>query len=403
LSATDPDASTLSWLAFSEHERRRALEVIDLFRERGTLDELGIGAVRDGFADLLFPGTSTIQTRARYFLFVPWMYRDLEARRRGAGVAQRARKAEIQLIEALRGSEDSAGTIGAYAGATLQRLPSSVYWQGLSIWGIRRFPGPQATYHRWLEAPAGKSPAQLDDEGQPLGATGGGWHPGLPEPPPDFPNEASFRLTSEESAYLVDRLAISAPNTMLALLAQEADPEDTCDWLWEHPLLEAMPASVRESARHAQRFSLVIHGAALLYNHLLARKAGRTEAAEEYADDLQQWSDELVAEQGALAVWDRHDFWHFAYSGNPRITPAARRFIDSWLDLALSGRAGSVADDPDAQRLVEQRERRLKGGQSRFHNDRALEMWSGSSGADRLRFRWPVVQTLVTDLRAAAV
>ena len=71
-------SSTLSWLDHSERDRRRALDVIDLFRERETRDELGIGSVRDAFADLLFPATSTIQTRAKYLLFVPWTYMELE-------------------------------------------------------------------------------------------------------------------------------------------------------------------------------------------------------------------------------------------------------------------------------------------------------------------------------------
>jgi len=50
------------------------LDVINAFSEKDTRDELGFGSVRDAFADTLFPGTSTIQTRARYFLFVPWIY-----------------------------------------------------------------------------------------------------------------------------------------------------------------------------------------------------------------------------------------------------------------------------------------------------------------------------------------
>ena len=54
------------------------LDVIDLFGEKATRDELGLGGVRDAFADLLLPGTTTIQTVAKYFLFVPWMYMDLE-------------------------------------------------------------------------------------------------------------------------------------------------------------------------------------------------------------------------------------------------------------------------------------------------------------------------------------
>jgi len=35
---------------------------VDLFREQSTVDELGIGTVRDALADGLFPGISTIQT-----------------------------------------------------------------------------------------------------------------------------------------------------------------------------------------------------------------------------------------------------------------------------------------------------------------------------------------------------
>ena len=69
--------SAFAWLSYSESERRKALDVISLFRERDTRDELGIGVIRDAFADLLFPGTSTIQTRARYFLFVPWIYQQI--------------------------------------------------------------------------------------------------------------------------------------------------------------------------------------------------------------------------------------------------------------------------------------------------------------------------------------
>jgi hypothetical protein len=55
--------SFLSWLDHSEHEKRKMLDVINLFRARDTRDELGIGTVREAFSNMLFPGTSTIQTR----------------------------------------------------------------------------------------------------------------------------------------------------------------------------------------------------------------------------------------------------------------------------------------------------------------------------------------------------
>lgn len=38
--------SSFGWLDYSEHDRRRTLDVIDLFREKDTRDELGIGTVR---------------------------------------------------------------------------------------------------------------------------------------------------------------------------------------------------------------------------------------------------------------------------------------------------------------------------------------------------------------------
>ena len=85
--------STLAWLDFNAAERERTQRVLALFEERDTRDELGLGGIRDSFADHFFPGTSTIQTRLRYLFFIPWIYQDLEKRRTPSReVAARARK-----------------------------------------------------------------------------------------------------------------------------------------------------------------------------------------------------------------------------------------------------------------------------------------------------------------------
>ncbi len=121
--------STFTWLDYSEADRRKMLDVINAFREKETRDELGFGSVRDAFADSLFPGTSTIQTRARYFFFVPWIYLRLERDRvPPSDIARQARRDEVRLIEALlRGGETGQGdgVIGQHV--ALQRLPSNVY------------------------------------------------------------------------------------------------------------------------------------------------------------------------------------------------------------------------------------------------------------------------------------
>lgn len=145
--------SQFGWVDFAETDRQRMFNVVQLFREQDTRDELGIGTIRDAFADYFFPGTSTIQTRVRYMLFVPWIYLDLERRQTPSDqIARRARQAEVKLIYALLDSEgQNKGVIGQDAKERLQRLPSSVYWSGLGSWGIRLFPGSRAEYHRSLD------------------------------------------------------------------------------------------------------------------------------------------------------------------------------------------------------------------------------------------------------------
>jgi hypothetical protein len=77
-------------------------------------------------------------------LFVPWIYLDLEQKRVPSDkITNRARYAELRLIEALVSNGEYDGVTGRDARRSLQRLPSSIYWAGLSSWGIRKYPGSQ--------------------------------------------------------------------------------------------------------------------------------------------------------------------------------------------------------------------------------------------------------------------
>lgn len=144
--------STLTWLDHDAEARERSLRILALFQEKESRDELGLGGIRDSFADRLFPGTSTIQTRLRYMLFVPWIYRDLEERRVVPGdFARRADAAERDLIDTMGNADErEAGVFGGRSGRQLKRLPSSVYWAGLRAWGIRLFDLSQDQYHRQI-------------------------------------------------------------------------------------------------------------------------------------------------------------------------------------------------------------------------------------------------------------
>ena len=109
--------AVLAWLDYSESDQRRAREIVAMFSQRESRDELGLGRIRDALSDTLFPGTSFLLTRARYLLFVPWLYR--EGARLGHGgpkLTQWVEWHERRLIEALRAGKDLEGLIGRYVG-----------------------------------------------------------------------------------------------------------------------------------------------------------------------------------------------------------------------------------------------------------------------------------------------
>jgi hypothetical protein len=225
--------SSFTWLDYSEHDRRKMLEIVDLFREHETRDELGLGSIRDTFADLFFPGTSTLMTRARYFLITPWTYLRLERRKSSsAEIAERARKAELDLIEIIASSDDNLGNIGKVAKRALKRLPSSVYWQGLGVWGIRTFQGSQSQYHRSLDrfhqARSLHQNRSLERDEEHDEVIAGNWHGALVSPPADFPQAATLSLSRREAEYLCDRIRLSVGSAG-SLLAELVARRKRCD------------------------------------------------------------------------------------------------------------------------------------------------------------------------------
>jgi hypothetical protein len=397
--------SAFVWLDYSERERRKMLDVVDLFREHDTRDELGIGSVRDAFADLLFPGTSTIMTRARYFLLVPWMYqRQEKSRIPSAQIAARARRAETDLVDAIERSDDKEGNIGKVAKTALKRLPSSVYWQGLSVWGIRTFRGAQAQYHRSLDqyyaqlTRHGGRMSERDVEHDDLIPPN--WHGGLILPPLDFPAECTLSLTRREAEYLAERIRLSpaCSGSLLAELVAQRRRSADVPFVWEHPYFVELPPKLRAMVNHAQNFSEIMHGAPLIYNLILAEQDHRDEGVKRYGQDFTEWAQLVSKRARVLAEWSRERFWNLIHAVNPRITNPTHEFINTWWDLALAGDAARLCDNPTVRSLIRDRERRLKKGLARIDNPRAQELWAGDSGTAQLEFRWLISQRLLGDI-----
>ena len=399
--------STFSWLDYSEKDRQRAQTVIDSLREHDTRDELGIGTVRDALSDLLFPGTTTIQTRPKYFLLVPWVYQALE---RWAGWAPRSlsdlrrdgRRREIELLAQLMKAEDQEGVIGREAGKSLQRLPSSIYWNGMMVLGIRAFPGSVTQLQRVLtQGQVGRLVAQVEGDEAPVDGDGY-WHAGMPARPKHFPAGQTLELNLEEASYLKDRILSRAGGTLLAWLVARGDFGEGTEAPWEHPLAGELPKTLARQLEHARVFSELLHGAAVLYNLMLAEKAENAERIDQHGENLAWWADQVVARRAQLEAWDREDFWKTVRGVNSRIPPSTQSFVNTWMDLALdSGDPSTLRNSKTARSLIEDRELRLKGlRRARLFEPRALEMWSGDAGTRRLVYRWNIVQDIVKDISA---
>ena len=121
--------SQLAWLDHDDAQMRSALTAIELFKEESTVHEIGIGSIRDTIADVLFPGTSVLHTRARYLLFVPWLLDgtaelDLQPDRAVAEL----RWLEAQLIHSLLAGGETDGIVSSQARDRLRRMPSAACW-----------------------------------------------------------------------------------------------------------------------------------------------------------------------------------------------------------------------------------------------------------------------------------
>ena len=399
----------LTWLDYDTDDRERMHRILALFRERDTRDELGVGVIRDLLADELFPGTSTIQTRLRYMLFVPWIYQGLEDEEwSSAEIAGEARRREVALVKGLLKSDDKAGIFGKLAGEKLDRLPSSVYWSGLGSWGIRKFPGSQEQYHSSVNeiyrcrADRRRRVQSAERRGEGMDAVGNysgvTWHPQLPEPPATFPPEVEIGLTAHEAHFVIDQVTAMHRHSLLVQLLNR-QPADV-EFPWEHPHQGSFSAEHRQLLHHGRLFSELMHGAALLYNLMLAEKVQNQTLIDEHRDASSEWADAL--DLPALNVWNFGWVTDLAMKREQLIPMPTREFCQRWLASVLSS-DGKLFDQSDARNLIHARETRLKGSRSRFLNQRAIDQWNGHAGMSRMNYRWLNVQRFVKDLNDALV
>jgi len=408
--------SSLTWLDHDAKARERMLSILYHFQETESRDELGLGSVRDSFADQLFPGTSTTWNPLRYMFFVPWIYKHLEAK------GTPAKDFEHKLVQwenSLRiRLGDQPRVIGRIAGKELKTWPSSLYWASLGHWGIRLTRFSQDEYHKRLDETY-RLRKDLNNLEKQVKARGDdfdverrretlSWHPKLPRPKIDFAKIGkagaswdkkekqffSLALTKEEAEFIRERIQSACHGSLLAHLATRPIDIETA-YPWGLNGRGGFAKEHLELLEHARLFSEVMHGAALSYNFQLAVLRKEDDRAAKYKDEFKAWANELSLE--AINNWSLERLWKLTSVDGHAIPEKMQIFVKNWIGYVKNKPQG-LLENEQAKILVREREKSCKGPHSRFENPRALAQWGGKSGANRLTYRWPNVQQLLKDL-----
>ena len=386
--------SRVAWLDHDDKQRKAMLEIVDLFREKDTVDDLGYGIVRDAISDTLFPGVSVLHTRPRYMLLIGWIYAGLlDDGISGQRAIDQGRKRELALSQALLEAGETQGVIGRVAGKSLKRLPSAAYWAAIRTYGLLSVNSSLESYCRSI--PALRQPETVFEEGQ--RSQRQIWR--LPPTPDGFPEEGvSLEFSTAEAHFVYERVMHAAGHSYLGLLLNHPVDEGA-ETPWAHPAAANAPERIHNDLTIAEYYSLAQHGPSLLYNRLVAEVAQRDDLIEDYEERLALWADEINARFPEMQ-FPLSGVWSLVDRVGARVTPGARDFITWTLSLTPDQRSSLVHDRAAAERIA-LREYTLKRALSRLEGKRSLDSWSGSSGAGLINYRWSSVVPMVRDIVTA--
>ena len=285
-------------------------------------------------------------------------------------------------------------------------LPSAIYWGGITRYGI--LTTPLAPDELGARSDASLLDPEAADERAERAPTN--WQRTIERPPEGFPSALPGGLTLRpaEARWLQEVILHATPDTLLAHCMASADrPDLASTGPWDDPVARRVGGETAATLEAARLFSLVHHGAALLYNLLLAEayeEAGLTRltgAVDRYQERLGDWAMRIEADRPALASWDLATWWSDALVANPRIGPATQHFVTTWIELVRSNPAADIPTKSEARSIIAKRERSQKKAQARLLNERMLRNWNGASGADPLDYRWATVRRLIDDVVSA--
>ncbi len=390
------------WIDFSRRDRDLARDIIASLNQPGAVDELGIGVIRDGFADYFFPGTSTIQTIAKYFFLVSYQVKELtQTPQPNPELALRKMEQECsqKMWDSLSPEEQKKESEGIF-GRTffkkgskdwVKRAPSEIYWGGIRKLGFLKCSNP-LSLSEFLRISQNQEPVPVEsDEDLKNGRSKvagfeKSWHWNLPpvEVQEDWHRAPNVKLTPGEAQFFIERIKEELPDSMFSFLIpfREHLPESFT------ALAELnLPDHLKKAWQLAYDFSEFINPAQVRFNVLLGNENAKNEWENNFKNRLPEFA-ELAASTNLLSAV----FSLLKIGKHGQLC----RFLENLQEVYRK-------DDIELfDRILHNREKQLKGANrmklkqgNETPDSRYQEIWVGGFGLD---YRYPDARRLLTDV-----
>lgn len=409
--------SFIGWVDLSEDDQKRARDYLRSLSE-GTLDELGFGIIRDTFADRFFPATSTIMTRARYFILVPSTY--LFVLNKGLQ-GERAKKKCNEIEHNLRVSLIDNGSIENWRTEEVKRYPASIYWAGLRRLKIYQQEGSQANYFNKLASYFDSKSVMTDDDNNAhdQGSEFDLWDPdfvrlyaGNQIPVPSkrtnsFSVDTDLNVTRVEAHYLKQKFAASETGDDVTVISHVFENDNfepaPYPWLWEYP------DQLQFEIHHSEMFSMLTKISTLVYYDMLNQlrlENGHDGTEVNVRESIDLWWETARQE---LVDWKVGDFigWitktHSSRGGDIYFINKLHEQIRN------TSTSEGFLESKSVQQLIRDREKDKRPNKRRLRPGRFLTEWRLPTRGDRyfadpyhckyqLDYRAGIASTIVSDI-----
>lgn len=394
------------WIDFSNEQRDKVFSVIELLNTGGTVDELGIGSVRDNIADWLFPGVSTIQTRPKYFIILTDIF---------LGYLQRYQKGDklpllstylkseehriMHLLAKNHSYKDGDGVIGVTVAQTngeLARKASSVYWNGLRTHKLIDTELSSTEYLIQNDLSKFNTDGDVMDDKHLIEEQFAIRAPLFSA----IKEDIRMELSEEEANYLRDQFkdvtsSLKQEHNLLSQLftKERAEVIANANNFQEMANLliadESLHFETIQMLKIALLFDFIMHGAHIRYNIQLHKKSGELN----FDDKWNDWLKELEVKREDVQALN---FEYIFSEVSPRTAPQTQQFMRLWKHEVLK----EELDIKLLDELVYRQEIKKKRGKAKLASvNGEFTSWVGIQS---LQYRFNNVKNIIKDIQAHA-